>query len=241
MMMERVPFGYTPSDGRALQYWWIDSGRSLKKQQLNDVSSESIGKNKNNIIGLKVDEVEFPEFNIDMGNETDFNKVWNDKKEAIAEVFIGSLGPMKGVINLSNFDNIVDFSNWNGSHLGGNTYTGNIIISGLDGDDMFLLKGPKYAKNNKYSVDLIISGGKGYDTVVLPDAFDFPMAKAGRLAGKKVIRFYGESQDVVSSNGRIIQEDREQGVLLRPDIEEIIINDVSYTFSELFDAVKSYY
>ena len=74
----------------------------------------------------------------------------------------------------------------------------------------------------------------------MDSAFDYPNAKAGMLAGQKLIRFFGNSEEVEIMDGaKVIHADMEQGVIIRNDVEEIEINGVNYTFDELYGIVQN--
>lgn len=115
---------------------------------------------------------------------------------------------------------------------------GHLVVKGQKGDDTFVLRGNKAFEDGLFGKDLVISGGKGNDLAIIDDAFDFPNAKAGHLAGQKVIRFYGDTQPIETEDGRkVVYSDSKQGVIIRSDVEQIQIGGSVYTFNELFDIV----
>ena len=117
---------------------------------------------------------------------------------------------------------------------------GHLLLKGRGGDDTFILRGTELFEEGVFAKDLVVSGGKGFDRVILDSAFDYPNAKAGMLAGQKLIRFFGNSEEVEIMDGaKVIHADMEQGVIIRNDVEEIEINGVDYTFDELYGIVQN--
>ena len=245
-----VPYGFTSSDAAALRSWWNTSGY----QGLEYTQPESVGDfnvithdqehdhdhHPNKFI---VDNRKFPSYNLAVGDSAviDFAKEWKSNSEAIADVLrekARNSSPLK--VRLSKGDDVIDLKNWSGAGLPEDVSVGHVIIHTRKGDDRVILRGFEEFSNGEFAKDVVISGGKGVDTVVIDDAFKFPNAKAGSLVGNRVIRFFGDSEKVETFNGaKVVNAYRHQGCIIRDDVEFIEINDKTYSFDELFDVVQS--
>lgn len=245
-----VPFGYTTSDASAIRGWWNDSGF----EKLENTKPEDVGDFKviqpdvddhdhadHSHFKLETERKPFPSIQLDLNQKNkDFNKIWIENSQQISDKLRtrrGGSSPL--VVDLSKDDDIVDFNNWTGDGLDSDVSVGHLLVKGKAGDDTFILRGNERFKNGIIGKDLVISGGKGFDTVIIDSAFDFPNAKAGELLGNKVIRFFGDTQKIDLGGGKkVINADPQQGVIIRNDVDMIRIGDQDFTFNQLYDLVK---
>lgn len=242
-----VPYGFTSSDATAVRNWWNTSG--FEQQKYNQ--AESVGdfeviqadpeiEHDHNHFNLS--KSRFPVYKVkSTGEEVDFSKTWSENNNKISKIIRNKAnGSSPIVVKLDNNDNTIDFQEWKGNGLEEGVNIGHLLVKGRGGDDTFILRGAELFEDRAFAKDLVISGGRGFDTVALESAFDYPNAKAGMLVGQKVIRFFGNSEELEIMDGaKVIHEDRQQGVIIRSDVEEISVNGNSYTFDELNDIVQS--
>lgn len=241
-----VPYGFTSSDASALRNWWNTSG--FEKQEYNQ--AESVGdfeviqagsdiEHDHNHFNLS--KSDFPVYKVkSTGEEVNFSKVWADNESKISKIIRDKAnGSSPMAVELDNKDNIIDFQDWKGDGLEEGVNIGHLLVKGRSGDDTFILRGAELFEDRAFAKDLVISGGRGFDTVTLESAFDYPNAKAGMLVGQKVIRFFGDSEEVEIMDGaKVIHADRQQGVIIRSDVEQINVDGNPYTFNELYEIVQ---
>ena len=241
-----VPYGFTSSDATAIMNWWNTDG--FVQQEYNQPESvgdftvvqanPDIDHNHNH---FEIKKSSFPVFKVaSSGEEIDFSDVWNSGSVDISELIKErSNGSSPLTVKFSKSDDIIDFTDWKGDGLQEGIQVGHLLLKGRGGDDRFILRGAELFEDNSFAKDLVVSGGRGFDTVVLESAFEYPNAKAGMLAGQKVIRFYGNSEQVEIMDGaKVVQADRQQGVIIREDVEEIEVGGTTYTFNDLYEIVQ---
>ena len=242
-----IPFGYTSSDVTALMNWWNTGG--FIQQEYNEpysvgdfniIEAELHKEHGHNHFEIK--KSSFPVYKLDaIDGEIDFAQTWKQNAGNISELLEKkSYGSSPLTIKLGNSDNVIDFREWSGAGLKEGVSAGHLLVKGRNGDDKFLLRGNNDFENDIFAKDLVISGGKGVDTIVLDSTIAFPNAKAGMLMGKKVIRLYGEIEEFEILDGaKIINADRQQGVIIRNDVERIEINGDTLSFDAMYDIVQS--
>lgn len=241
-----VPYGFTSSDASAVRNWWNTSGfenqEYNKPESVGDfkvVQADSGNEHEHNHFNLR--KSDFPVYQVNRSKKKiDFSQVWKEDKGAISKIIRDNAnGSSPMVVKFSNDKNIIDFQDWIGDGLEEGIDIGHLLLKGRGGDDTFILRGTKKFEDEVFAKDLVVSGGRGFDTVVLESAFEYPNAKAGMLVGQKVIRFFGNSDEVEILDGaKVIHADRQQGVIIREDVEEIEAGGKNYTFSELFNIVQ---
>ena len=242
-----VPYGFTSSDASAIRNWWNTSGFEqqdyIKPESVGDfevIQADSDMDHGHNHFEIR--KPQMPVYKLGKsGNTIDFAEVWAEKADKITSILNRkSNGSSPMIVKLSLSDDSIDLGDWSGSGLDDGVSVGHLLIKGRGGDDEFVLRGNKIFGDDIYAKDLVVSGGRGVDTVILDDAFDFPNAKAGMLAGNKVIRFFGESEQVEILDGaKVINADKQQGVIIREDVQQIQVLGEMLSFGNLYDAVQA--
>ena len=242
-----IPYGFTSSDASAIRSWWNTSG--FEQQEYNQpesvgdfevVQAEPDHDADHNHFNIKTSK--FPTYKVNSDiQEIDFSQYWETNAGGISKIIRDKAnGSSPLVVKFDKNDNIVDLQDWKGDGLEDGVSIGHLLLKGRGGDDTFILRGTELFEEGVFAKDLVVSGGKGFDRVILDSAFDYPNAKAGMLAGQKLIRFFGNSEEVEIMDGaKVIHADMEQGVIIRNDVEEIEINGVDYTFDELYGIVQN--
>lgn len=237
--------GYRPDDIAAAKYLWSDGVKDTGKYK--PASDNGVTFSKADTERM-IDDFHRPTFTIQGRREQlDFGKYWTRNSENFLSVFKENLlNQYTGIVFEAGKRRLdFDASQFTGQSPDHPDFHGFIEIIGNDKNNTFKARGPElYSRINGEAIilrDLVIDGGAGEDTVVIPNGFDFEDISTFvgfGLRGRE-ITFSGSKQQVQKSSGKIINADYEQGLTLFETVEYIKIDDETYTFDALYSMVDS--